>query len=237
MDLSLLEENIEHIFSDKSLLKRALTHRSYRHEHQKEVEDNELLEFLGDSVIGLIISELLFRRFPRAEVGAIVKAKSYLVSARVLSAKAQGLGLGDFILIGIGEEKSRGRRKLSLLANAYEALIAAIYLDGGIDEVSSFIEREFAENISSLDLSTLTPFDYKSAFQELLQDHSLPLPDYVVIKEEGPPHKPVFEIGLFVNRKEIARAKGKTKKSAEQLAARQVLDLIKKGVLSLDGLR
>jgi len=236
MDFSSLEEKIGYTFSDKNLLRRALTHRSYRYEQQEE-GDNELLEFLGDAILSFVVSDLLFRQFPEAEVGAIVREKSYLVSARILSRKARELGLGDFLLIGRGEEEGRGRKKLSLLANTYEALIAAIYLDGGLDSARSFIEREFTPDLSSIDLSALTPFDYKSALQELLQDHSLPLPEYVVLSEIGPPHQPIFEIGLLVNGREIARAKGRTKKEGEQLAAKEALHLIKEEKLLLDELR
>ncbi len=143
-DLSAFEERIGYNFRGRDLLTRALTHKSYSHEARQDyIQDNETFEFLGDSVLGFVIGDLLFRRFPTLDEGALSKIKAYLVSASSLAAKARAYGMGEVIYLGVGEEKSGGRSKESLLANLFEAMIAAVYLDGGIEPVRRLIERSF----------------------------------------------------------------------------------------------
>src|SRR5947208_684985 len=150
------------------MLTRALTHKSYSHEaKQEDVRDNETFEFLGDSVLGFVIGDLLFHRFPKEDEGALSKMKAYLVSATSLAAKARAYGMGEVIYLGVGEEKSGGRKKESLLANLYEAMIAAVYLDGGIDPAQQLIERSFKRDLETIDEEDLLFQDYKTALQEL----------------------------------------------------------------------
>ena len=165
------EQRLGHTFADREILRRALTHKSYSHEAKHEaIRDNETFEFLGDSVLGFVIGDLLFRRFPTLDEGALSKMKAYLVSAHSLAAKAREYGMGDVILLGVGEEKSGGRKKDSLLANLYEATIAAVYLDGGIDAARLLIERSFDGDLTSLNEDDLLFHDYKTALQELAQN-------------------------------------------------------------------
>src|SRR3954449_4945985 len=169
-DLTDFEERIGYHFERRELLTRALTHKSFSHEAKTEsVRDNETFEFLGDSVLGFVIGDILFHRFPSLDEGALSKMKAYLVSATSLAAKARAYGMGDVILLGIGEEKSGGRKKDSLLANLFEALVAAVYLDGGIEAARAMLEKAFAADIELINESDLLFHDYKTALQELAQ--------------------------------------------------------------------
>ncbi|MCU1230672.1 MAG: RNAse, partial [Acidobacteria bacterium] len=163
-----------------------------------------------------------FHRYPTLDEGALSKMKAYLVSATSLAAKARAYGMGDVILLGIGEEKSGGRKKDSLLANLFEALIAAVYLDGGIDAARAMIERTFGEDLEAINAEDLLFHDYKTALQELAQGKGLPLPDYNVIAEEGPDHEKRFIVEVKVGRL-VARGEGTSKKEAQQQAARHAL--------------
>ena len=155
-DLSTFEQRIGYRFQSRDLLTRALTHKSYSHEARNEnAHDNETFEFLGDSVLGFVIGDVLFKRFPALDEGALSKMKAYLVSATSLAEKARTFGMGDVIYLGVGEEKSGGRKKESLLANLFEAMIAAIYLDGGVEAARELIERSFAKDIESIDAEDL----------------------------------------------------------------------------------
>src|SRR5881398_55920 len=181
------------------MLTRALTHKSYSHEAKNgDVRDNETFEFLGDSVLGFVIGHLLFQRFPALDEGALSKMKAYLVSATSLATKARLYGMGEVILLGVGEEKSGGRKKESLLANLFEAMIAAVYLDGGIEPARALIERSFAQDIESIDAEDLLFQDYKTALQELAQGKGLQLPEYSVIDEVGPDHDKRFVVEVRV---------------------------------------
>ncbi len=222
-DLSAFEERLGHQFQRRDLLTRALTHKSYSHEaRQENIQDNETFEFLGDSVLGFVIGDLLFRRFPTLDEGALSKIKAYLVSASSLAAKARSYGMGDALYLGVGEEKSGGRRKESLLANLFEAMIAAVYLDGGIEPARRLIETSFAKDIESIEPDDLLFHDYKTALQELAQGKGLPLPDYNVIEEVGPDHDKRFVVEVKVGNL-IARGEGSSKKEAQQQAARHAL--------------
>ena len=225
-----LEQNIEYRFRDPGLLEHALTHRSSVHEDVSGgVFDNESLEFLGDAVLGFVIADLLFREFPQHNEGQKSKLKAWLVSETSLAQLAVDLGLGEFLILGRGEEKSGGRRKQALLADGFEALIAAIYLDGGIDAAREFIGRRFQPLIleaqQSADESSYMS-DFKSALQERLQSRERGLPDYRLVGEAGPPHRKRFEVEVWIEGAPAARAEGRSKKRAEQEAARLALELL-----------
>ena len=225
--LDLFEERIGHAFANRDLLLRGLTHKSYSHEAKQDaVRDNETLEFLGDSVLGFVIGDVLFRRFPQIDEGALSKMKAYLVSAPALAAKARVYGMGEAILLGVGEEKSGGRKKDSLLANVFEAMIAAVFLDGGIDAARKLIERSFEADLDTLTEDDLLFHDYKTALQELAQGRGLPLPEYNVIAEEGPDHDKRFIVEVKVGSHQ-ARGDGTSKKEAQQQAAKNALLMAK----------
>ncbi len=222
-DLSEFEERIGYKFQRGDLLTRALTHKSYSHEARHEnARDNETFEFLGDSVLGFIIGDILFRRFPTLDEGALSKMKAYLVSATSLAEKARTYGMGDVIYLGVGEEKSGGRKKESLLANLFEAMIAAIYLDGGIEPARQLIEKSFTKDIESIDAEDLLFKDYKTALQELAQGKGLQLPEYNVIDEVGPDHDKRFVVEVKVGSL-VTRGEGSSKKEAQQEAAKHAL--------------
>jgi ribonuclease III len=222
-DLSSFEERIGYRFQRRDLLTRALTHKSYSHEARGEnAQDNETFEFLGDSVLGFIIGDILFKRFPQLDEGALSKMKAYLVSATSLAEKARSYGMGEVIYLGVGEEKSGGRKKESLLANLFEAMIAGIYLDGGIEPARALIERSFGSDIESIDAEDLLFKDYKTALQELAQGKGLQLPEYSVIQEVGPDHDKRFVVEVKVGNL-VARGEGSSKKEAQQQAAKHAL--------------
>jgi len=223
-DLNDFEDRIGHKFTRRELLTRALTHKSYSHESKEGgVRDNETFEFLGDSVLGFVVGDILFHRFPTLDEGALSKMKAYLVSATSLAGKARLYGMGDVIMLGVGEEKSGGRKKDSLLANLFEALIAAVYLDGGIVPARHLIERSFVHDFASLNEDDLLFHDYKTALQELAQGRGLQLPEYSVVGEEGPDHDKRFIIEVKVGSR-VARGEGSSKKEAQQQAAKHALD-------------
>jgi ribonuclease III len=227
-ELEPLERRIGYRFKDRGLLEHALTHRSRVHEDASGgVFDNESMEFLGDSVLGFVIADMLFRQFPHHNEGQKSKLKASIVSAASLARLGERINLGEFLILGRGEEKTGGRQKLALIADCYEALIAAIYLDGGVEPVQTFIERQFASLIQEARRTgadaTFTE-DYKSALQEWLQSHDRGLPAYRLAGEVGPAHRRLFDVEVVVNGVPVARAEGKSKKEAAQAAAKLALD-------------
>jgi ribonuclease-3 len=219
-----LQRAIEYRFRDRGLLEHAMTHTSRANEDASGgVADNESLEFLGDAVLGFVIADLLFREFPRSTEGQKSKIKGSLVSTPALARQAERLGLGDHLLLGRGEEKSGGRQKQALLADGYEALIAAIYLDGGIDQARSFITREFAPLVAEAREGDIGGNDCKSALQELLQRSERSLPEYRLTGTSGPDHRKHFHVAVVVDGEAVAEARGTSKKEAEQEAARLAL--------------
>jgi len=227
-ELEPLERQIGYRFKDRGLLEHALTHRSRVHEDASGgVFDNESMEFLGDSVLGFVIADMLFRQFPQHNEGQKSKLKASIVSAASLARLGERINLGEFLILGRGEEKTGGRRKLALISDCYEALIAAIYLDGGIEPARTFIERQFASLIQEARRTgahaTFTE-DYKSALQEWLQSHDRGLPAYRLAGEIGPAHRRLFDVEVVVNGVPVARAEGKSKKEAAQAAAKLALD-------------
>jgi ribonuclease-3 len=229
-ELEPLERVIGYRFRDRGLLEHALTHRSRVHEDASGgVFDNESMEFLGDSVLGFVIADMLFREFPQHNEGQKSKLKASLVSSVALGRLGERINLGAFLILGRGEEKTGGRRKLALIADCYEALIAAIYLDGGIEPARVFIERQFTDLIAEArEAGAAAAFtrDYKSALQEWLQSHDQGLPVYRLAGEIGPAHRRVFEVEVLVSGEPIARAEGRSKKEAAQEAAKKALETL-----------
>jgi ribonuclease III len=240
-DLTTLQAALGHDFSRPELLERALTHSSHAHEESKaggesavEKLDNEPLEFLGDAILGLVASQLLFERFPRFHEGQLSKLKAHLVSAGHLVSVAARLDIGQYLRLGRGEERSGGRAKSTLLSDALEAVIAAMYLDAGMEKARAFIIGQILEpeleRVRTEGESEFSLADYKSALQELLQSTGRLQPVYATVKEEGPDHRKTFTVEARIypqgqNKPEfVARAEGATKKKAEQLAAKQALD-------------
>ena len=220
-----LERRVGYRFKDRGLLEHSLTHKSRAAEDASGgVADNESLEFLGDAVLGLVVADLLFRSYPNYNEGQKSKIKAAVVSTQSLARHAEQLGLGEHLLLGRGEEKTGGRFKQALLADAYEALIAAIYLDGGIEAATSFLTRELHDAVESGATQTIVGEDYKSALQERLQALGRPLPEYRVAGEAGPDHRKMFSIEVVVAGEVLGSATGKAKKEAEQEAARLALE-------------
>ena len=219
-----LQTAIAYRFRDRGLLEHAMTHTSRANEDVSGgVVDNESLEFLGDAVLGFIVADLLFREFPDCDEGEKSKMKATLVSTATLARVAERLGLGDHLLLGRGEEKTGGRRKQALLADGCEALIAAMYLDGGIEQSRAFIVRELGGFIDDLRRDGVSAQDYKSTLQELVQGRNRPLPEYRVVGAAGPDHQKLFDVEVLVAGEPLARATGPSKKEAEQEAARLAL--------------
>jgi ribonuclease-3 len=218
-----LEAALGHQFTSRELLIRALTHRSSVYEKASTVAiDNEQFEFLGDAILGFVVSDALVRAQPDFPEGKLSKLKAHLVSAAHLHQVAASLKLGDHLLLGRGEEMSGGREKKALLANALEALIAALYLDGGIEPARRFILQHVMGNGEPT--SEMAPaVDYKSALQELAQSLKLPQPRYAIVEERGPEHAKTFLVEVHVGRDWVSRAEGLSKKSAGQKAAQEIL--------------
>jgi ribonuclease-3 len=223
-----LEERIGHRFQDLALLDRALTHTSRANEDPAGLtRHNEPLEFLGDSILGFVVSDLLHRRDPEADEGTKSKARAYLVSAASLAERSAALGLPDLLLLGRGEEKSGGRNKAALWADAYEALIAAIYLDGGLAAARRFVHDQMADAVETSSRATV---DYKSTLQEVLQARGDPVPDYLVVEEQGPSHRRRFRVQCVVKGEAVSDGEGYSKKEAQQEAARRALARLEGGV-------
>lgn len=220
-DLAALEAKLCYTFRNRDLLERALTHRSWAFENasgaRPALESNEQLEFLGDAVLGLLASELLIERYPELGEGRLSQFKARLVSANHLHERARRLDLGTYLRLGRGEEVTGGRSKRTLLADALEAVIAAIYLDGGLDAARSFVLRHI---VSELDLEQIAERqDFKSRLQELAQARGLPAPRYRTVGATGPDHSKVFTVEVSVGPELTARAEGTSLKAAGQRAA------------------
>jgi ribonuclease-3 len=213
-----LQTSIAYRFHNKQLFTQALTHRSYLHQSKEEGEDNERLEFLGDSVIELAVSHLLLDRFPRIAEGGLSKTRAMLVKEATLASLARRLGLGEALRLGRGEEETGGREKDSILAGAFEALTAAVYLDGGYKEVFRVIEKLYAPLLEGMK-GELQDQDFKTRLQEYTQRHLNSTPHYAVTDEEGPDHDKMFEVVISIGEKTYGKGRGKSKKEAEQRAA------------------
>jgi ribonuclease-3 len=223
-----LQQAIGYRFRDRGLLEHAMTHTSRANEDLSGgVVDNESMEFLGDAVLGFAIADLLFSDFPEFNEGQKSKTKAALVSTATLARQAERLNLGDHLLLGRGEEKTGGRQKQALLADGYEALIAAIYLDGGVEEARAFVAREFGPLLADVRRDGVGGQDFKSTLQELLQSRDESLPEYRLVGTLGPDHRKLFQVEVVVGGERLAEATGSSKKEAEQEGARIALEKLR----------
>jgi len=217
-----LEKSLGYQFKNKKLITEALTHRSYK----KDV-NNERLEFLGDAVMDLIVGEYLFHLFPKAEEGILSKLRAALVNEDSFTRLAKRLDLGKFLYLSPAEENNNGREKPSILSSAFEAVMGAVYLEAGLEKA-----KEIALELLRKEFPVITPEellkDYKTTLQEITQAHFGVVPEYRLISASGPDHKKEFEIGVFIQDREYARAKGKSKKTAQQEGARLTIEMLKK---------
>jgi ribonuclease III len=237
-NLDQLEEVLDYRFADPALLTQAMTHRSWAHEQvspraQRDARNlhNEALEFLGDSVLGLIVADYLFKAYPHASEGELSRMKHRLVSAPTLAKSSTELSLGDFVRFGRGEEKSGGRRKHALLSDVFEAVTGAIYVDGGLEAARKFVERALGEELRAADPIAAAAADPKTTLQEKLQATHQPGPQYTVVETLGPPHKRMFHVELKWDGG-TARGEGQTIKAAEAAAAQAALKLMESEVVS-----
>jgi len=237
-ELATLESSVQHRFSNPALLARALTHSSAANESRAgagpAMEDNEPLEFLGDSILGFLISEALMVRSPEAREGELSRIKAHLVSAAHLHGVARRLDLGSYLELGRSEEMSGGRAKKTLLVDALEALIAAIYLDGGMEPVRAFVAARVLDAPLGSDEEAGTDIqpaiaNFKSALQELAQSRKLPQPKYSIIHERGPEHSKTFTVEVRAGKDWAAQGEGRTKKIAAQRAARGLFQRMREG--------
>jgi ribonuclease-3 len=217
-----LQKRIAYRFQNGQLLTQALTHRSYLHPRNEEGEDNERLEFLGDSAIELAVSHLLLSRFPHMAEGGLSKARARLVQEASLASLARRVQLGKVLWLGRGEEETGGRKKDSILAGCLEALMAAVYLDGGYAEAFRVIEGLYAPLLEEMN-GELKDQDFKTRLQEHIQKHLKTTPRYIVTAEEGPAHAKAFEVVIAIDGKTYGMGRGKSKKEAEQRAAEETL--------------
>lgn len=233
-ELADVEAALGYDFENPRLLLQALTHSSRSREASESGEEfcNELMEFLGDSILGFLVSEALVHRFPGYSEGQLSKLKAHLVSAAHLLRAAQQLQLGRFLRLGRGEERSGGRTKKALLVDAFEAMVAAIYLDGGIEPARAFVSRWVMEPVEGRPIRVE---DYKSELQEWLQAQHAPQPHYIVVRERGPEHHKVFTVQVRIGAERIAEAEGDTKKAAQQAAAGLALEKLKERTIGFEG--
>ncbi len=223
------QQAIAYTFHRPHLLEEALTHRSHVNEvKQGAGRDNERLEFLGDAIVALIICQYLTNAFPDDSEGQLSKKKAALVSEASLAEAARRLDLGRFLRLGRGEERTQGREKVSLLANAFEAVIAAVYLDGGLDAAQALTHKALAPVFEELQSGDGAQYcqDYKTQYQEWCQKRFETLPRYVTVRASGPDHQKTFEVQLSINGDVVGVGAGRTKKEAEQIAAKQALDQV-----------
>ncbi len=231
IDLQKLQNELGYDFQNAELLFRALVHRSFAYENPDVAADNETLEFLGDSVLGLAISHLLIELFPDCDEGELSRLRSSIVNERELAQIASTVSLGDYLLLGKGEELSGGRQKASLLANALEALLASVYLDGGLESAVRLVKKMFnryLENREEEFLLKALDKDYKTQLQEITQAKLKLTPTYFLESEEGPDHDKTFFMRVAISDRVLAQGSGKSKKEAQQEAARKAIDAIER---------
>ncbi len=237
IDLEKLQETLGHTFHNQELILRALVHRSFAYENQDLRSDNETLEFLGDSVLGLAISHLLLDLFPNCDEGELSRLRSSIVNERELAQIASTLNLGDFLLLGKGEELSGGRQKPSLLANGLEAVLAAVYLDGGLEAALRLVRTIFSDYLVHKEedylLKTLDK-DYKTQLQEITQAKLKLTPVYTLEAEKGPDHDKTFFMRVEIGDRVLAYGDGKSKKEAQQEAARKAIARIEEDSTMLE---
>ena len=219
-----LEKKLNLKFKRKDLVKSAFIHRSYLNEHPEEnLPHNERLEFLGDAVLGFIVSDYLFRTYSSKSEGDLTNYRSSIVNAKILSEVAADLSLGSYLLLSRGEEATGGRTRQYILANTYESFLGAIFLDLGLEASTNFIQKTLIPKLKNIIEKKLYK-DYKSNLQELSQERFSITPSYKVLKEEGPDHAKTFIIGVYLGKKKIAEGNGGSKQAAEQSAAKAALE-------------
>ena len=222
--MTALEERLGHSFQNRALLETAVTHSSYANENRASgIVCNERLEFLGDSVLGVTVADFLYRHFPDMPEGDLSKLRSSLVCTQSLSDFARQISLGDYLFLGKGESNTGGADRSSILENAFEALIAAVYLDGGMENAEKFV---LAFLSSAVETHHINFKDYKTTLQEVVQQNPDENVNYVLVGESGPDHNKVFEVEVHLNSNVIGKGKGRSKKSAEQEAAKEALKLM-----------
>lgn len=219
-----LEKKLKIKFKDKDLLKSAFIHRSYLNEHSEEkLPNNERLEFLGDAILGLIVSKHLYEVYPKSPEGDLTNYRSSLVNAKILSKSGGSLGLGEYLYLSKGEEATGGRQRQYILANTFEALIGAIFLDAGVDKVSMFIEKNLLVYLSEIIEKRLYK-DFKSHLQEKSQEQFNLTPTYKLVEEKGPDHAKTFKIAVLLDKKKLGEGSGPSKQEAQQQAAKSALE-------------
>ena len=218
------EEVIQYQYKNKGLMNEALTHSSFSNEGKKGGKDNERLEFLGDSILSLVIAENLFKHYKHLPEGELTKLRASLVCEKSLYQFALVIDLGKFLRVGKGEEHTGGRNRPSILSDAFEAVIASMYLDGGFEVAKEFILRFVPQNMDVKKVSVIS--DYKTALQEIVQKNREEKVEYVLTEEIGPDHNKAFTVEVHLNSNVIGLGKGKSKKQAEQLAAKEALELM-----------
>lgn len=227
LDFSSLEEKLGHTFADKELLRLALTHSSYANEQRAKgqpIKCNERLEFLGDSVLSVIVSDYIYRNYPDLPEGELTKIRAGSVCERALGVYANDIHLGDYLYMGKGEENTNGRTRVSILSDAFEATLAALYLDAGIETVRPFLLPYVTEEIRRILRSGHTE-DFKTMLQQIVQQEQGELLEYVLVEESGPAHNRRFTVEAHLNSNVIGRGEGHTKREAEQNAARSAIQL------------
>jgi ribonuclease III len=221
-----LQHSLGYWFKDLSILKQALTHRSYVNEHpESAMRHNERLEFLGDAVLDLTLSDLLLKKYPDLPEGMLSKIRAGQVNEKKLAVLSLQLGLGSLLLIGKGEEQTGGREKTSILANAFEAVLGALYLEGGFQAAMTFVDRLFQSHIDGEQYRSTR--DHKTFLQEHCQGKMKTMPAYTVYREEGPDHQKIFYVEVKIQGQVVSKGKGKTKKEAQQKAAEEALKQLK----------
>lgn len=222
MELDLLEESLGYTFRNKDLLQEALMHTTYVNEHKDlSLKDNQRLEFLGDTVINTVITTRLFLQFPEEKEGALTKKRAELISEGALFKIARLLGLGRFLFLGKGEEMDSGRKKASLIADAYEAVVGAIYLDSSFETALRVVENHYEKAMGTFEDISIT--DYKSLLLEYCQSQFKTMPRITVVDERGPEHDKEFEVSVTLNERSIGLGRGRNKKQAAQVACKEAL--------------
>ncbi|MBI3398189.1 MAG: ribonuclease III [Deltaproteobacteria bacterium] len=227
-ELENLASTLSYTFNNIHILENALVHRSFLNEKQgQSLENNERLEFLGDAILSTVVSHLLIKRFPVADEGRLSKFRAKLVNENALARLAMDMGLGKYLLLGKGEEITGGREKPSILSDAYEAVIAAVYLDGGFEQAFSLVAKQFSTLIEEVSVAELSR-DYKTELQERTQELFKAAPKYQLMSENGPEHNKIFDVEVIINSEKFGRGQGRTKKEAEQQAAMETLERLKR---------
>lgn len=219
-----LEKRLNYKFKNIDLLKNALVHSSYANEVRGNVHSNERLEFLGDSVLSIIVSEHLYNKFPNMPEGELTRMRASLVCEKSLCEFSRELGIGKYLNLGKGEDKNGGRERDSILADAFEAVLAAVYLDGGMDAAKAHIMNTVLRDIKHCEDDTFK--DYKTTLQEVIQRNPEESVSYILVNESGPDHNKSFTVEVHLNSNVIGKGTGKSKKQAEQMAAKQALELM-----------